>query len=93
MVLYTQDEPINGLLGLVNCLRKEPGGEIVYGLLISDPSAPPFNPDLEFYEEQLDKDLALNVYQDVSIHIICFDIIRKIGDLMIILETKTEMLN
>ncbi|XP_026740412.1 fatty acid synthase-like [Trichoplusia ni] len=64
VVLYTQDEPINGLLGLVNCLRKEPGGEIVYGLLISDPSAPPFNPDLEFYEEQLDKDLALNVYQD-----------------------------
>lgn len=66
MVLYTQDEHINGLLGLVNCLRKEPGGEIVYGLLVSDPSAPPFNPDLEFYEEQLDKDLALNVYQDVS---------------------------
>ncbi|KAH9640519.1 hypothetical protein HF086_001568 [Spodoptera exigua] len=64
VVLYTQDEHINGLLGLVNCLRKEPGGEIVYGLLISDPSAPPFNPDLEFYEEQLDKDLALNVYQD-----------------------------
>lgn len=66
IVLYTQDEHINGLLGLVNCLRKEPGGEVVYGLLIADPSAPPFNPDLEFYEEQLDKDLALNVYQDVS---------------------------
>lgn len=67
VVLYTQDEHINGLLGLVNCLRKEPGGEIVSGILIADPSAPKFNPDLEFYEEQLDKDLALNVYQDVSI--------------------------
>lgn len=66
IVLYTQDEHINGLLGLVNCLRKEPGGEIVNGFLISDPSAPPFNPDLEIYEEQLDKDMALNVYQDVS---------------------------
>ncbi|XP_048482207.1 fatty acid synthase [Plutella xylostella] len=64
IVLYGQDEAINGLLGLVNCLRREPGGEIVYGLLVSDPSAPPFNPDLELYEEQLDKDLALNVYQD-----------------------------
>ncbi|CAK1589941.1 unnamed protein product [Parnassius mnemosyne] len=64
VVLYSQDEPINGLLGLVNCLRKEPGGEIVYGLMITDPSAPPFNPDLELYEEQLDKDLAINVYQD-----------------------------
>ncbi|KOB74668.1 Uncharacterized protein OBRU01_08713, partial [Operophtera brumata] len=64
VVLYSQDEHINGLLGLVNCLRKEPGGEIVYGLLIADPSAPEFNPDLDFYEDQLDKDLAINVYQD-----------------------------
>lgn len=66
LVLYSQDEPINGLLGLVNCLRREPGGEIVYGLLIADPSAPDFNPDIEFYENQLDKDLAINIYQDVS---------------------------
>lgn len=66
LVLYNEDEPINGLLGLVNCLRREPGGEVVHGLLIADPSAPAFNPDLEFYEEQLDKDMALNVYQDVS---------------------------
>jgi fatty acid synthase, animal type len=66
VVLYNQDEHINGLLGLVNCLRREPGGEIVYGMLIADPSAPPFNPDLEMYEEQLDKDLAINIFQDVS---------------------------
>ncbi|XP_022832191.1 fatty acid synthase-like [Spodoptera litura] len=64
LVLYSQDEHINGLLGLVNCLRKEPGGEIVYGLFISDPSAPSFNPYLEFYEEQLNKDLIFNVYKD-----------------------------
>lgn len=64
LVIYSQNEPLNGLLGLVNCLRREPGGEIVHGLLIADPSAPPFNPDLEFYEEQLDMDLALNVYQE-----------------------------
>lgn len=69
LVIYSQNEPLNGLLGLVNCLRREPGGEIVHGLLIADPSAPPFNPDLEFYEEQLDMDLALNVYQEVSIYI------------------------
>lgn len=66
LVIYSQDEYINGLLGLINCLRREPGGEIVHGLLISDASAPEFNPDLEFYEEQLDKDLAINVYLDVS---------------------------
>ncbi|XP_050353261.1 fatty acid synthase-like [Nymphalis io] len=64
VVLYSQNEPINGLLGLINCLRKEPGGETIYGLLIADPSVPPFHPDLEFYEEQLNMDLAINVYQD-----------------------------
>ncbi|XP_046963777.1 fatty acid synthase-like [Vanessa cardui] len=64
VVVYSQNDCTNGLLGLINCLRKEPGGGVVYGLLISDPSAPAFNPDLEFYEEQLDKDLAINVYQE-----------------------------
>ncbi|CAH0713521.1 unnamed protein product, partial [Brenthis ino] len=64
LVIYSQNEPFNGLLGLINCLRREPGGEIVHGMLISDASAPEFNPDLEFYEDQLDKDLAINVYQD-----------------------------
>ncbi|KAL0867964.1 hypothetical protein ABMA27_008631 [Loxostege sticticalis] len=64
VVLYNQDEHLNGLLGLVNCLRREPGGEVVCGMLIADPSAPPFNPDLEMYEEQLDKDLAINIFQD-----------------------------
>ncbi|GBP45810.1 Fatty acid synthase [Eumeta japonica] len=64
VVLYSQNEELNGLLGLINCLRREPGGEIFYGLLIADPSAPEFNPDIELYEEQLDKDLALNVLQD-----------------------------
>lgn len=67
LVIYNENEYFNGLLGLVNCLRREPGGEVVHGFLISDPSAPPFNPDLEFYEEQLDKDLALNVYENVSV--------------------------
>lgn len=67
LVIYNQNEPLNGLLGLVNCLRREPGGEVIYGLLIADSAAPAFNPDLDFYEEQLDKDLAINVYQNVSI--------------------------
>lgn len=72
LVLYSQNEAFNGLLGLVNCLRREPGGEIIYGVLIADPSAPEFNPDLELYEEQLDKDLAINVYQEVSSNIVLF---------------------
>ncbi|XP_052751905.1 fatty acid synthase-like [Galleria mellonella] len=64
IILYNQGEPINGLLGLVNCLRREPGGEIVRAVLISDPTAPKFNPDIKFYKDQLQKDLAFNVYQN-----------------------------
>ncbi|KAM3964045.1 LOW QUALITY PROTEIN: fatty acid synthase-like [Aphomia sociella] len=64
VVLYSQNEHINGLLGFVNALRKDPGGEIVGAFLISDPTAPKFDPSLKFYKDQLDKDLAINVYQD-----------------------------
>ncbi|XP_059048223.1 fatty acid synthase-like [Achroia grisella] len=64
VVLYTQYEEVNGLLGLVNCLRKEQSGDIISCLMISDPMAPKFNPNLEFYKEQLDKNLAVNVYQN-----------------------------
>ncbi|XP_045453921.1 fatty acid synthase-like [Melitaea cinxia] len=64
LVIYSQDDQVNGLLGLVNCLRREPGGEKIRGLLIADPTAPPFDPDLEFYKKQLDMDLAINVYYE-----------------------------
>ncbi|CAG9791212.1 unnamed protein product [Diatraea saccharalis] len=64
VVLYSENEHINGLLGLVNCLRREPGGEIVCGMLIADSSAPHFNPDLEIYKKQLNKDLSINIFQD-----------------------------
>jgi fatty acid synthase len=29
IILVAQNEPLNGILGLVNCIRKEPGGEPV----------------------------------------------------------------
>lgn len=65
-VIYSEDE-YSGLLGFINCLRKEPGGEKVRGVLIKDRSAPPFDADLPFYKEQLEKDLVFNVFEDVSI--------------------------
>jgi fatty acid synthase, animal type len=67
LVLVSQNEPLSGIIGLVNCLRKEPGGEVIKCLNIVDPKAPKFDPDLPFYEVQLDKDLAVNVFKDVSI--------------------------
>ena len=51
----------NGLLGLVNCLTKEPGGEIVRGVLIQDSRAPKFSLQDPFYAKQLKLDLTINV--------------------------------
>ncbi|XP_018311182.1 fatty acid synthase [Mycetomoellerius zeteki] len=50
-----------GLLGFVNCLRKEPGGELVRGVLVQDEKAPKFSLEDPFYLEQLQKDMTINV--------------------------------
>ncbi|XP_036143548.1 fatty acid synthase [Monomorium pharaonis] len=50
-----------GLLGFVNCLRKEPGGELVRGVLIQDKEAPKFSLQDPFYLQQLEKDTTINV--------------------------------
>ncbi|XP_036142748.1 fatty acid synthase [Monomorium pharaonis] len=50
-----------GLLGFVNCLRKEPGGELVRGVLIQDKEAPKFSLQDPFYLQQLKKDMTINV--------------------------------
>ncbi|XP_067207292.1 fatty acid synthase-like [Linepithema humile] len=50
-----------GLLGFLNCLRKEPGGQLVRGVLIQDKHAPKFSLQDPFYIEQLQKDMTVNV--------------------------------
>ncbi|XP_071649609.1 fatty acid synthase-like [Temnothorax longispinosus] len=50
-----------GLLGFVNCLRKEPGGEFVRGVLIQDERVPKFSLQDPFYIHQLQKDMFINV--------------------------------
>ncbi|XP_023313671.1 fatty acid synthase-like [Trichogramma pretiosum] len=64
-ILYVgQGDFENGLMGLVNCLRQEPGGELVRGLLIQDPKAPPFSLTNPMYARHLDKDLAVSVLRE-----------------------------
>lgn len=63
IIVYTQNQPINGILGLINCIRKEAEGKRIKCLLL-DRTAPNFNLDDPFYKEQLQKDLAINVYQE-----------------------------
>lgn len=48
----------SGLVGFINCLRKEPGGEAVRAILIQDPKAPKFSLQDPFYAKELRKDLA-----------------------------------
>lgn len=50
-----------GLLGFVNCLRKEPGGDLVRGVVIQDEKASKFSLQDPFYTQQLQKDMVINV--------------------------------
>ncbi|XP_046603296.1 fatty acid synthase-like [Neodiprion virginianus] len=61
ILLVSEGDYESGLMGLVNCLRKEPGGEAVQGLLIQDLRAPKFSLESPFYSEQLKLGLTLNV--------------------------------
>ncbi|KAK0176607.1 hypothetical protein PV328_000726 [Microctonus aethiopoides] len=51
----------NGALGLVNCLRRELGGEMIRGVLIQDENAPNFSMSDSLYANQLNLNLAFNV--------------------------------
>jgi fatty acid synthase len=62
VVVYGQNREPDGLIGLVKCLRKEPGGHKVKCFFMMD-KAPDFNPQVPFYKDQLRKNLAINIYK------------------------------
>ncbi|XP_044734384.1 fatty acid synthase-like [Chrysoperla carnea] len=61
-ILYSQNEPISGLIGLINCLRKEYISNSIQAVFINDKNAPGFDINDPFYKKQLDLGLAVNVY-------------------------------
>ncbi|KAL0116828.1 hypothetical protein PUN28_010028 [Cardiocondyla obscurior] len=61
IILVSEGDLENGLLGFVNCLRKEPGGEVIRSILIQDTEAPKFSLQNPLYSEQLQLDLPINV--------------------------------
>lgn len=63
-VVYAEGDELSGVLGLVNCMRREPGNELVTCVYIMDKDAPKFNLNDEFYKKQLRKGLAINVFKD-----------------------------
>ncbi|XP_025199126.1 fatty acid synthase-like isoform X2 [Melanaphis sacchari] len=61
IVLFAQGEDTNGIIGLVNCVKQEPGGNSVRSVFIKDPAAPKFSLTDPLYAAQLKKDLLSNV--------------------------------
>jgi len=67
IILVSEGELESGLLGFVNCLRKEPNGEMIRSVLIQDTEAPEFSLQDPFYLEQLQLDLPINVLRSGKI--------------------------
>lgn len=59
--IVAEKDTESGLLGLVNCLRREMSSELIRGVFIQDEDAPRFSLHDPLYAEQLQMDLILNV--------------------------------
>ncbi|KAJ8946540.1 hypothetical protein NQ318_004676 [Aromia moschata] len=62
IVLYSENEPDSGLVGLVNCLRREPNGKNIKCVFVLD-EIKQINLKT-FSETQLKKNMAVNVYKN-----------------------------
>ncbi|GBN54927.1 Fatty acid synthase [Araneus ventricosus] len=58
----------SGIIGLVNCLRQEPGGSSIRCVFTSKgaPKLPEFNLENQFYQDIAQKDLTMNVFKGGS---------------------------
>ncbi|XP_063706400.1 fatty acid synthase-like [Culicoides brevitarsis] len=62
VMLYAQGEPLSGIIGLVNCIRKEMTADQVKCCFIDDESAPIFDLEHQFYRKNIK--LAINVLKN-----------------------------
>ncbi|XP_063235485.1 fatty acid synthase-like [Bacillus rossius redtenbacheri] len=62
VILLCQRERLSGVVGLVNCITKEPGGHNLRCVFVQDNEAPLFSLSNPLYESQLKKDLLMNIY-------------------------------
>lgn len=61
IILFAQGEDSNGIIGLMNCVKQEPGGNSVRSVFIQDTTAPKFSLTVPLYAAQLQKDLLSNI--------------------------------
>ncbi|GFT12101.1 fatty acid synthase [Nephila pilipes] len=68
--LVSEDNPTNGIVGMVNCLKQEPGGDRIRSVFISqkkqENSLPPFSLENPFYQHLVTKNLIMNVWRNGS---------------------------
>ncbi|GFW58514.1 fatty acid synthase [Trichonephila clavipes] len=68
--LVSEDSTSNGIVGLVNCLKQEPGGERIRSVFISrkkqENNLPPFSLENPFYQNLVTKNLIMNVWRNGS---------------------------
>lgn len=64
LLLVSQGNDTSGIIGLMNCIRKEPGQENVRCIFVMDKNAPVFNVKDKFYEGILKKGLYTNIYKN-----------------------------
>lgn len=66
LLLVADKDKFSGVMGLVNCMRREPDSKKITCVFIDDLNAPDFDWNHPFYRDQLMLNLALNVYRNVS---------------------------
>ncbi|XP_077270184.1 fatty acid synthase-like [Temnothorax americanus] len=67
IILVSEEDFECGLLGFINCLRKEPGGELIKSVFIQDDQAPTFSLQEPLYTKQLQLNLPINVLRSGNV--------------------------
>lgn len=64
VIVYSYNNDPSGILGFVNCVRREYPVDKLRAVFINDPAAPPFDITNNFYKSQLLLGHAVNVFKD-----------------------------
>lgn len=64
VLICSQNEPTSGVLGLINCIRREPNGTLCRCIFVQDKTTSSIDLNLEFYQKQLSKGMVVNVFKN-----------------------------
>lgn len=63
-VIFSEGSDVSGTLGLINCIRREPGTDKIRAVIIFDDFDIKFDPNHQFFEAQLRKGLGVNILKE-----------------------------